>query len=872
MLASGTTPQTGTVGYVVKDQYGTDITKEALAANITWTSSVGTATDNNEGVLTVNKGAEIKVGDTIVVTGVDAASGKTVTATLKAVDAAALKEVTFGDLKLPTNKTRVEIGLTNAAEVAVTAKDQYGNDITTASAINAATQIVVSDPAVQATWVDVDNKPYLRLDTSGLTTAKKVTVTVVIKSTGQTVQYTFDVVKPSEAAEISAAAPTDVIAAGDVAGKVVVPLVVKDQFGKELTLDEIAANAGGITITSSNSSVLQSTDLQIATTGDNKGKPVNINPVLGEGKTVITLTVNATGKSVSFELEAKAARKLSTIEFPTDLATFLIQGAQTTTQLKYKDQYGADFDATSDVTNHKIVLEVSKVSGDDNGLTVTPNGDVTDESTLDITNAITINAAAGKKGTYTLSAKLVNTTTNEVVSQATKTFTVGENSSTGLTYSVGEIGKIFKDSVNRGSSPTAIDPEEIALGYAKEIKITAKDTSGNSYVIPQSEILSISVDKPSVATVGQVNDKWYIAGGNTTAGSDNVTDDTTVNLSVVINTKEGVKTITQPVVVSKEDLTPAEIKLLDKPITNTTAKAVTELTFNDLVELRSGKTVYAYVIDQFGGIGLDFGEITDETVASIDGLTLANGDSVVITDNKLALTPGTVGTAITKANATFRYVAYTANGKTASINVKVANVSSIASTGVTLGPVNVTTQGADAVAAKGTINFSTLNDNDTVVVDGNTFTKVASNPDQANGEFSNADELTALINALPSVNASNNNGTITVTAATPGNAGNGIQFDVAGTIGTLTDGSDAVTEVATVPVTAGATSSGNVKVTVNGVDYQVAVTAGDTPTQVAAKIATALNGNVAGYTVTSNGSNVVFTATTPGAVTDIAVQ
>lgn len=693
MLASGTTPQTGTVGYVVKDQYGTDITKEALAANITWTSSVGTATDNNEGVLTVNKGAEIKVGDTIVVTGVDAASGKTVTATLKAVDAAALKEVTFGDLKLPTNKTRVEIGLANAAEVAVTAKDQYGNDITTASAINAATQIVVSDPAVQATWVDVDNKPYLRLNTSGLTTAKKVTVTVVIKATGQSVQYTFDVVKPSEAAEISATAPTNVIAAGDAAGKVVVPLVVKDQFGKELTLDEIAANAGGITITSSNSSVLQSTDLQIATTGDNKGKLVNINPVRGEGKTVITLTVNATGKSVSFELEAKAARKLSTIEFPTDLATFLIQGAQTTTQLKYKDQYGADFDATSDVTNHKIVLEVSKVSGDDNGLTVTPNGNVDDESTLDTTNAITINAAAGKKGTYTLSAKLVNTTTNEVVSQATKTFTVGENSSTGLTYSVGEIGKIFKDSVNRGSSPTAIDANEIALGYAKEIKITAKDASGNSYVIPQSEILSISVDKPSVATVGQVNGKWYIAGGNTTAGSDNVTDDTTVNLSVVINTKEGVKTITQPVVVSKEDLTPTEIKLLDKAITDTTAKAVTDLTFTDLADLRSGKTVYAYVVDQFGGIGLDFTATTDEKVANMDGLTLANGDSVVVTGNKLVLTPGTVGTAITKANATFRYVAYTANGKTAAINVKVTNASNIAGTGVTLGATAETQKG-----------------------------------------------------------------------------------------------------------------------------------------------------------------------------------
>ncbi|MGP3610594.1 S-layer homology domain-containing protein [Anoxybacteroides rupiense] len=666
VLASGTTPTSGTVSYIVKDQYGTDVTKEAIAANITWTSSVGTASDDNQGVLTINKGSEIKVDDTVTVTGVDAATGKTVSATLKAVKAASLSSLTFGELKLPTNKTRVETGLATAADVLVDVKDQYGNTITDTTTIDNATQVVVSDPSVTTSWVTVDNKPALRLNTIGLSSAKKVTVTVVIRATGQTVQYTFDVVKPSEPAEVAATAPTTVIAAGDAAGTVVVPLTVKDQFGKELTLDEIAANAGGFTITSSNSSVLPSNALAIATTGDNKGKLVNTGAVAGTGKTVITITVNATGKSTSFELEAKAARQLTSVELPTDLATNLIQGSTTTTKLKYKDQYGADFDATGDVANHKIVLSVDKVSGDDAGLTVSPNGDVANESSLDTDDAITLTADATKKGSYTLTAKLVNTSTNEVVSQATKTINVVENSSSGITYSVEDIPTLYKAGADFGTANT-VDNADVTAGYAKEIKITAKDANGNTYVIPSSAIVSVSVDNTNLADVAKIGTKYYIA-----AKDETITEDKTVTLTVVVNTKEGIQTINKQVKISKDALYATAVKLLDKPITDSTAKAVTSLTFNDIAAFRTGSTVYGYVVDQFGGTSLDFDANTTEYVTNVNGFTISSGDSVGLTGTTFGLTDADTSSTAT-AGATLRYVVVTNNGKTATIDVKVTN-------------------------------------------------------------------------------------------------------------------------------------------------------------------------------------------------------
>lgn len=93
-----------------------------------------------------------------------------------------------------------------------------------------------------------------------------------------------------------------------------------------------------------------------------------------------------------------------------------------------------------------------------------------------------------------------------------------------------------------------------------------------------------------------------------------------------------------------------------------------------------------------------------------------------------------------------------------------------------------------------------------------------------------------------------------------------VSTGVAGTA-TVAQGSNGTAQVETATIATGATASANVvvAVTVNGssTSTNVAVTNGDSAAVVAAKIAQALT--VTGYTVTSSGSKVVLTATTPAA-------
>lgn len=118
--------------------------------------------------------------------------------------------------------------------------------------------------------------------------------------------------------------------------------------------------------------------------------------------------------------------------------------------------------------------------------------------------------------------------------------------------------------------------------------------------------------------------------------------------------------------------------------------------------------------------------------------------------------------------------------------------------------------GIDAIAAEGTVTFGTPSASDTITIDGSTFTYVVSGP--STDEFSNITELTALIDALPNVSATDDGSIVTVVAATAGLAGNSIAMSTTSSTGltlsaaTLEGGDDAVAAIgsitfATDPVT-----------------------------------------------------------------------
>lgn len=115
--------------------------------------------------------------------------------------------------------------------------------------------------------------------------------------------------------------------------------------------------------------------------------------------------------------------------------------------------------------------------------------------------------------------------------------------------------------------------------------------------------------------------------------------------------------------------------------------------------------------------------------------------------------------------------------------------------------------GAAAVAATGTVTYGSPSNGDTLVVGGTTFTKAASG---SATEFSTISELTALIDALSNVNATDNGTTITITAATAGAAGNSITLVKTGSALTLSgatlgagagvDGADAIAATGTITI------------------------------------------------------------------------
>jgi hypothetical protein len=116
--------------------------------------------------------------------------------------------------------------------------------------------------------------------------------------------------------------------------------------------------------------------------------------------------------------------------------------------------------------------------------------------------------------------------------------------------------------------------------------------------------------------------------------------------------------------------------------------------------------------------------------------------------------------------------------------------------------------GDDANAATGTVTYGTVVDTETITIDGTTFTKAAAG---SATEFSTIAQLTALINALPNVNATDNGTVITITAAIAGTAGNSITMAETSTVGLSLSG-------ATLSGGDAANTTGVLSVRVTGVD------------------------------------------------------
>ncbi|MGG3162894.1 hypothetical protein ABEO87_14915, partial [Geobacillus stearothermophilus] len=217
------------------------------------------------------------------------------------------------------------------------------------------------------------------------------------------------------------------------------------------------------------------------------------------------------------------------------------------------------------------------------------------------------------------------------------------------------------------------------LIYSKEIKVIAKDASGNVVKVPADQILDVTVSNDA-AVVGKVADgKWYIAGNK------DVTEDTKVTLSVVYNAEDGVKTLTQDVTVSKDKLKVVSVKFKDKPVGATDAKDVTSLTVTDSAELKGvngfGKA-FVWAQDQFGGYTLadTAAEVNNNLrLVAVSGVTGTADDTITVAVNaeealtgNLLYNDGKNDTKITAAGAKLRVVSVF-NGVAGSLDITIKN-------------------------------------------------------------------------------------------------------------------------------------------------------------------------------------------------------
>lgn len=236
---------TATVGYVVKDQYGTDITKSTTLktnddTNIKLNASKGLIT--LETALVKGK----KVDDLVPVVLVDTNTGKSVTKTLKLSATATVSSIAVTGI---FNAKGEEVALNDKSKasdafIVLDLKDQYGKEITdkskaTGLIINNTNpfNLEIDDSAVES--VKIGEKDKLVIKITDIKKAGNTDVLIVSTTNGQSAKYTVQVAETTTTEAISVSQPEIAVAGEDT----LVPVTVTDKTGNVITDKKLLASA-----------------------------------------------------------------------------------------------------------------------------------------------------------------------------------------------------------------------------------------------------------------------------------------------------------------------------------------------------------------------------------------------------------------------------------------------------------------------------------------------------------------------------------------------------------------------------------------------------------------------------------------------------
>jgi len=620
------------VGLIVKNQYGEEM--EVQAGSLTWVYSTALVQSAHDGTKAyVNIDDSLKEDSLVTIT-VVSNNGKQANRTYKIGAPAIVTTISLTEVVLDDNDAaRLTAG--GSATVKYDARDQYGNKIDTLDMINHATDTskqvrLVSNASanIEIKWQANSSdatKADLKINVKNTLLVDETVVLTAVTPAGNSNSITFQAFKAPTIDTVTLAGPTSVVAAGD--ENVYLGLSVNDQFGTAMSGKQVADAYAAVTdpdkkpikaFVASTSVTIDNITVETAA-GDNQGK-LKLGKVNGSGTVTITV-VSATGKSSNVTFDVQPKRYAAKIQFHELGATKLLQAANTTTMFKIYDQYGAEF--TKDDPDNKVNIALTKVSGDDNGLTLSTSGDVVDETNL---GTLTLTAAADKKGEYKLTVKIVSNDGQTTFSTISQNFIVtdGKADSDKFTYAVADIPTLWEG----GATNTA---------YREKISVTATDVNGTKVAIPSSTIISITSSNTSYAVVDTVNQQVYgVKKG-------------TIILTLALHTPNGTEIVTKDVTVSDEAPVAKELKVAKTDVTLPAAKIVDFFRDGDFkVE----------VVDQYGKTSAL--TINNE----VDFVIVNKTDGTVFTDNN-------TGQFAFASGKEYTVTVVTKNGLKATINVKV---------------------------------------------------------------------------------------------------------------------------------------------------------------------------------------------------------
>jgi len=356
----------------VENQYGEDVTSTVNLADLSISSSKGTAKSLDKGVLTIIDTADFAIDQKVVITAVHKATATVSTATLNVTQTANVKSIEIGEIATDNKDLQgkdiyVSTMANNGSDfyLPLTVKDQYGN-VLSASELQDLTVISSNDKVVKlsATKIkEVNKKSVIALDKVSTGTHGTAVITVVSPS-GVSANIQVTVLENGKVDVLTLEQPEAQLKQGV---KTTVPFTAVDQYGNAL----VSADQLSVVADSTNQKLTINGNTTISVTGgtlstkvdyaNNKKLSLELTPAVDSNQVIVTV-ITATGKVQNVTWNVASAPKSTNIAGLSSLFYNYVQVGQTsniTDRIRIADQYGDVREITAD-------METKIVKVDDN--------------------------------------------------------------------------------------------------------------------------------------------------------------------------------------------------------------------------------------------------------------------------------------------------------------------------------------------------------------------------------------------------------------------------------------------------------------------------------------------------------------------------